>query len=239
MNAHALDSTEFEVIEGQLYLSTSPTTAECKDFSTCQLRHIFEAEDELVYVPFCDDFGPLNLSQIFKFCEIIEAKKAIHLGQKLVYCVKNDERELTNAVFLAGSYLMLALNMSVDSVCERFNALIPQLEMYRDATFSEDPFRLNLIDCWNGFARARSLGWIDMIDLDEYVHYDNPLEGDLHWTVPDKLIAFKGPHSLPNGQLYSDVNGYRKFSPGFYTDAPFADMGVKTFSDISVPVTKF
>ncbi len=67
-----------------------------------------------------------------------------------------------------------------------------------------------------------------MIDLDEYAHYDNPLEGDLHWTIPDKLIAFKGPHSLPNGLLYSDVNGYRKFSPTFYTDAPFADMGVRT-----------
>ena len=69
---------------------------------------------------------------------------------------------------------------------------------------------------------------MDQIDLEEYAHYDNPLEGDLHWIVPNKLIAFKGPHSLPNGKLYHDVNGYRKFSPRFYTDAPFADMGVST-----------
>jgi hypothetical protein len=75
---------------------------------------------------------------------------------------------------------------------------------------------------------ARSLGWMDQIDLEEYAHYDNPLEGDLHWIVPNKLIAFKGPHSLPKGKLYHDTNGYRKFSPCFYTDAPFADMGVST-----------
>ena len=69
---------------------------------------------------------------------------------------------------------------------------------------------------------------MDQIDLEEYAHYDNPLEGDLHWIVPNKLIAFKGPHSLPKGKLYHDTNGYRKFSPCFYTDAPFADMGVST-----------
>jgi cell division cycle 14 len=68
-----------------------------------------------------------------------------------------------------------------------------------------------------------------MIDLEEYAHYDNPLEGDLHWVVPDKLIAFKGPQSMPDSSLqYVDCNGYRKFSPSFYTEAAFADMGVRT-----------
>ena len=61
----------------------------------------------------------------------------------------------------------------------------------------------------------------------EYCHYDNPLEGDLHWIVPGKLIAFKGPRSLPDGALYHDHRGARTFSPRFYLE-PFADMGVGT-----------
>jgi hypothetical protein len=59
------------------------------------------------------------------------------------------------------------------------------------------------------------------------VHYDNPLEGDLHWIVPGKLIAFKGPRSLPNDALYTDHDGVRTFSPKFYLE-PFSELGVGT-----------
>jgi len=214
----------FSVIEDVLYLSDAETFKNSNENSF----HSFFTEQEYSYIPFCDDFGPMNLDQIYKFSEMINEKREAHPDQKLVYCVENGPRNLTNAVFLLGSYLIITQQMRPDSVWKVFKNLEPQMEMYRDATFSEDPFRLNLIDCWSGFARARSLGWIDMIDLDEYIHYDNPLEGDLHWIVPDKLIAFKGPHSLSNARLFHDTHGYRVFSPTFYTDGPFTDMGVST-----------
>ncbi len=53
------------------------------------------------------------------------------------------------------------------------------------------------------------------------------MEGDLHWIVPGKLIAFKGPSALPDGALYADRGGSRTFSPLFYL-APFAEMRVGT-----------
>ena len=63
--------------------------------------------------------------------------------------------------------------------------------------------------------------------MDEYDHYSNPLEGDLHFIIPEKLIAFRGPIQLQGSQEYSDVGRIRFFSPAFYVE-PFLDMGVST-----------
>jgi hypothetical protein len=41
------------------------------------------------------------------------------------------------------------------------------------------------------------------IDVDEYEHYNDPLNGDMHEVVPDKLIAFVGPQDL-GGEHYRD-----------------------------------
>jgi cell division cycle 14 len=219
-----LGTEPFVVIEGQLYLSH--TASQERDL--VQQWHSFTAEDELSYTPFCDDFGPMNLDQIFRFYDLVGSKRSMYPSHKLVLCVDMQVRNLTNAVFLLGTYLILAHNKTPEEAWEIFNPLSPHLEMYRDATFSKTTFRLRPVDCWHGFVKARSLGWLEQIDLDEYVHYDNPLEGDLHCVVPGKLIAFKGPHILPNDALFSDQRGYRVFAPQFYAEAAFADMGVST-----------
>ncbi len=212
----------FQVIKGHLYLANSHIVT--SDWpNPCQT---FTAEDELAYTPFCDDFGPMNLDQSFRFYQLVEDRRAANPNKCLVFCIASDARTMTNAVFLLGTYLILSQRLSPHSVWDIFCPLSSHMEMYRDATLSEANFRLTLLDCWGGFTRASALGWFDEIDLDEYVHYDNPLEGDLHWIVPGKLIAFKGPRSLPGGALYADQAGFRDFSPRFYTEVPFADMGV-------------
>ena len=45
--------------------------------------------------------------------------------------------------------------------------------------------------------------------MEEYLHYDSPLEGDLHELIPGKIVAFRGPQSLPDGRMYLDENGSR------------------------------
>jgi cell division cycle 14 len=212
----------FQIIKGYLYLANSYIVK--SDWpNPCQT---FTAENELAYTPFCDDFGPMNLDQTFRFYQLVEDRRAAYPTKSLILCVASDARNMTNAIFLLGTYLILSRRLSPQSIWEIFRPLSPHIEFYRDATLSEASFRLTLLDCWGGFARAIALGWLEEIDLDEYAHYDNPLEGDLHWTVPGKLIAFKGPRSLPDDALYADRDGYRVFSPRFYTEAPFADMGV-------------
>jgi cell division cycle 14 len=108
-------------------------------------------------------------------------------------------------------------------------------EHFRDATFSESVFNLTLLDCWSALARGKAMGWIDKpttpgvwgrIILEEYDHYEDPLNGDLHIVVPDRFVAFKGPKDLPGGREFRDARGTRDFSPGYYVDI-FKELGVK------------
>ena len=126
--------------------------------------------------------------------------------------------------------------MKPQSVWEAFRWLDASLmEPYRDATYKRPDFGLHLIDCWQRLDKGRALGLIDYapsgylfgrIDIDEYRHYDNPANGDLHEVVPGKIIALQGPVEL-GGQDYMDLDtGGRCFSPGFYAEI-FKDMDVE------------
>jgi cell division cycle 14 len=57
-----------------------------------------------------------------------------------------------------------------------------------------------------------------MIDMEEYIHYDNLLNGDLHEVVPGKFVALKGPRDLGALEYSDDAGGYRRFSPSYYVD---------------------
>ncbi|MBZ3883731.1 Dual specificity protein phosphatase CDC14C [Sciurus carolinensis] len=51
----------------------------------------------------------------------------------------------------------------------------------------------------------------DTFDLEEYEHYERAENGDLNWIIPDRFIAFCGPHS--RSRLES---GYHQHSPETY-----------------------
>ena len=123
--------------------------------------------------------------------------------------------------------MMIEMGYTSNDVRDSFSTIEPMLEMYRDAQSTPADFRLEIIDCWRGVERANALGWIEEMDMEEYDHYNNPLEGDMHCIIPEKLIAFRGPVQLQGSQKYSDVGRVRCFSPAFYVE-PFLDMGVST-----------
>jgi cell division cycle 14 len=191
---------------------------------------------ELNYVGYCDDFGPMNASSVIEFMDSLKSKMDSNPSKKIIYCAEPGRRNLTNAAFLLGSYAILISKETPEQVWARFNALPANaFESYRDATFSEPCFGLSLLDCWSGLARGISLGWIDArkpgsflwgrIDNEEYDHYDNPLNGDLHIVVPGKFIAFRGPVDLPGGKEYCDHDNFREFSPKYYAQV-FRELGV-------------
>jgi cell division cycle 14 len=178
---------------------------------------------------------------IVRFIQQLDAELAAWPSCMLFYCVDEGPRALTNAVFLLGSYMMLKLQNPLDEVLDCFSWTDKVLiEGYRDATFSIPTFRLTLEDCWRGLAKGMDNGWVrlpqtydyawGMIDIDEYSHYDDPLNGDMHEVVPGKFIALKGPRDFggDGAMLHSDSEGgYRCFSPSYYIDI-FNDFGVKT-----------
>jgi cell division cycle 14 len=180
------------------------------------------------YHPFCDDFGPMKISSVIGFITLLEKELVSH-SSKIVYCVDEGVRNLTNAVFLLGAYLILMLDLPTDQVIQvlaRFGWLDEgAIEAFRDATFSEPDFALTLEDCWRGLERGMAAGWIrrpsdpapglwGRIDIQAYLHWDDPLNGDLHMVVPGKFIAFRGPRSGRSAQPRIS-SGEREFSAGY------------------------
>jgi len=186
--------------------------------------------DFVKYYPFCDDFGPYNLACVLRFNDFLKRRlEEDELDH--VFCCSPDRQSRTNAVFLLGAFLVLERGMTGADVMEPLSHIQPfPFEPFRDATFGQSSFSLNLVDCWNGLAKGAKLGWLEprYFELEEYEHYDDPGNGDLHMIVPDKLIAFKGPTgNLPFKREWFDKAGVRHFDPRFY---------VPIFQDINVSV---
>jgi cell division cycle 14 len=208
---------------------------------------MFAPENSINYYPLCDDFGPMNLASVVKFIQQLDIELEADPKCTLYYCVEECKRALTNAVFLLGAYMILRLKQPVAAVVESFSWADDTLvEPFRDATFSRPDFGLTLADCWGGLARGIQLGWVDLpssededylwgsIDVDEYEHYDDPLNGDMHEVVPGKFIAFKGPVDLGDALYHDDERGYRSFSPDLYASI-FQDFGVTAVVRLNEP----
>ena len=190
------------------------------------------------YEPYCDDFGPINMSSTVDFIRLLDAELASYPAAIIIVCTDQSARELTNAAFLLGAYMIVKMDQSPGDVAISFRWLDPDsIESYRDATFSLPDFRLHLADCWRGLAKGRDLGWIRHggsdylwgdIDVDEYRHYDSPANGNLHEVVPGKFIAFQGPRDLGGADYRDDeATGARSFGPEFYAEV-LRDMGAGT-----------
>ena len=205
----------------------------------------FRLKDSIKYQPFCDDFGPMNLSCIARFIEAVDEELSTFPNSKNVLCVDDGQRSLTNAVFLLGAYMILKLDQTSSDAVKAFAWMDDSMiEPYRDATFSPPDFRLSIVDCWRGLERGKGHGWVryaasgyewGAIDLDEYEHYDHPANGDLQEVVPGKFVALKGPVALAGGAEYQDLDsGARVFSPAFYAGI-LRDMGVTDVVRLCAP----
>ena len=206
---------------------------------------IFRPDPSIQYHSFCDDFGPLNMSSVIKFVQQLDRQLESNPECVLFYTVRAGRRELTNAIFLIGAFMILKLQWSSDEVVASFEWAEPHIEAYRDATYAGPNFQLRLKDCWDALIKGMDKGWVDMpspvddymcgeIDIDEYGHYDNPLNGDMHEVVPGKFIAFKGPRNLDGADFRDDEHGCRDFSPKFYSDV-FSDFNVTAVVRLNEP----
>ena len=197
----------------------------------------FRLDKAIKYRPFCDDFGPMNLACVVRFIRSIDAELASYPTKKIVWCIDDGKRNLTNAVFLLGAYMILKQKRTASDAAELFSWIdADMLEPFRDAAHSSADFRLHLIDCWRGLEKGMLRRWVRFaasgymwgaIDIDEYAHYDDPANGDLQEVVPGKVVALKDPVDLGGADYRDSAGGVRDFSPSFYADV-LAGMGVST-----------
>ena len=163
-------------------------------------RHIFffSSNHHESYLPFCSDFGPVNLSEVHQFCSYIHQKLSDQrlYNRTLVYYAEKDAALRTNAAFLLGAFLVIMQGWSPEEASSAFSDMGYKLFMpFRDATYVQPDFGLSLLDCFRGLKCALQVGWFDYrsFDVNRYLWLDNPANFDVHQICP-KLIAFRGPN---------------------------------------------
>ena len=158
----------------------------------------------------------------------------------------------TTCAYLIGSYMILCLNSSLADVASAFQPIADRLERFRIGIEPETAEELTILDCWEALHCGKVQGWLDFtsetpdldrcIDMDEYVHYDNPANGKLHVIIPSRLIAFPCPSDLAADQVtgqapqWVDIGRDRLIGPGYYADI-LLDFGVQLLvrCDASAP----
>ena len=171
------------ILEGKLYIANSRMKNGGREF------HYFSTKDELEYNPLCDDFGPMNVSSLIRFIEILDEEAEFNPSKKIVYLVERGRRPFTNGAFLIGAYLILKRDYDPEVVMKKFDGIDSHmLEPFRDATFAPVDFGLSLLDCFRAVRKVKTLGWLrpptsrglwGKINVNEYDHYEDPLNGDL------------------------------------------------------------
>ena len=154
-----MDSTTV-LIPGRLaFLCASPTIIQkVKESDFGKSVHMISSDLHRQYSPLALDFGPVNLGVVNRFCAAFSKRlaKQVSHSRLLVYCFEETLEAQANACFLLASLLVLDCDWTAEEAAEPFTGPSSPftLRPFRDATFSENPYPLLLLDCLKGLSKA-------------------------------------------------------------------------------------
>ncbi|KAJ6510181.1 tyrosine protein phosphatase [Mycena vitilis] len=156
--------------------------------------YYFTIDDQLLYLSFFQDWGPLNIAMVYKACilihELLEDKDLS--PHRLVLYSSDDPKRKANAALLLALFIMIVQRRAP---WEAFHP-IAELEFmpFRDAGRGPSDFSLNIQDCLWGIWKAMQHGLCDMneFSVDDYEYYEKVENGDWNWITPN-FIAFASP----------------------------------------------
>ncbi|XP_038415202.1 dual specificity protein phosphatase CDC14B isoform X21 [Canis lupus familiaris] len=156
--------------------------------------HYFSIDNELEYENFYADFGPLNLAMVYRYCCKINKKlKSITMmRKKIIHFTGSDQRKQANAAFLIGCYMVIYLGRAPEEAYRILMCGATSYIPFRDAAYGSCNFYITLLDCFHAVKKKAE-------------------NGDLNWIIPDRFIAFCGPHSRTRLE-----SGYHQHSPEAY-----------------------
>ncbi|XP_039746463.1 uncharacterized protein LOC120624153 [Pararge aegeria] len=182
-----------EYIKNVLYFAT---VRQGKILKHTADTHYFSIDDELIYENYYSDFGPLNLGCVFKYCKLLNEKLKLYLNKQcIVQYTSIDPKKKANAAFLLGCYGVLYLSLQPKDALKPLLVHGQSYRPFQDATQGDSAYTISLLDCLQGFAKARDLRLFNFQDFNyvEYDRLDKIQGGDLNWILPGKFLAFIGP----------------------------------------------
>lgn len=68
--------------------------------------HYFTIDDELMYENFFNDFGPLTVCMLYRFCQMLNRKlnSPLYAKKKIVHYTSMNQEKRVNAAYLIGAY---------------------------------------------------------------------------------------------------------------------------------------
>jgi cell division cycle 14 len=113
--ANALEHAT-ELLPGRLFFLSLNRIP--KSTSTC---HYYSIDDELQYLPFLADFGPLHLGCVYRFCVLTEDLLSApeHAGKRLCLVTSPNHHLRANAACLAALFLVIVMRHSPDDAWRR------------------------------------------------------------------------------------------------------------------------
>jgi len=215
------------IIPDRLYwvaLHTAPKVSGGWKTSAVPSPHYFSIDNDHIYEPFFADFGPLNLSHVYKFCKTLEAKLGdpAFEDKRIIHYCTHDPKKRANAAFLICCYQVVVLGRSADVAYQPFAGIYPPFLLFRDATCGVCTFHLTILDCLKGLEKAIEVRWFDWnhFDCESYEFFEKVENGDMNWIIPGKFLAFAGPCPTP-----TDADGFSASTPEDYCPI-FQDAGV-------------
>ncbi|OMJ93672.1 hypothetical protein SteCoe_3372 [Stentor coeruleus] len=198
-----------EIISNRLYWISDKTPPRNQANS-----YYFCIDNELVYQPFCSDFGPLNIGMTYKFCIELEKliKNQAYASYKIYHYTTLNPQKRSNAAYLMGAFQILVLNRSAQESWNPFISL-PGFLDFRDAGYGGCTYRCTILHCLKGLEKAIQLGWFDYkkFNVHEYEFHEKVENGDWNWIIPNKMLAFASPSPAS-----SDNDGFKVWTPEDY-----------------------
>jgi len=197
-----------EVIKGRLYFASVDGTL--RDTPS---YHCFSTDASLCYEPFFSDFGPLNLSCLFRFCQELRGKLEEYANKKgIVYYCTSTPQFKSNSAVLVGCYQIIYMGKTATEAYACLHRMEPFLP-FRDAAMGPCNYNLTVFHCLQSVYKALKCSFFnfDTFDPEEYEYFEMVENGDLNVMLPGKFIAFSGPHQTREGP-----NGYPQMLPEDY-----------------------
>lgn len=96
------------MLSGRFFFVSLNTTTKPKSGTK---THYFSIDNEFRYEKFYKDFGPLNLSMLYHYCEKVQKKlnSVSHQNKKIVHYTGPIEEDRVNAAFLVGCYAVCGI----------------------------------------------------------------------------------------------------------------------------------
>jgi len=223
-------ATEF--IPGRLYFASmsgvpgNPAiAAEC---------HLINTDNELIYEPFFDDFGPVHMGMLYRFCKMLQEKlddKALE-GKKIVYWTRDHNHRRANGAFLISCFCVINLKWTPDAAYAPLMGASPPFAPFKDVYGGA--WNCTVLDCIRGVYWAQILGWLnfDTFNLHEYFFLERIENGDMCVIVPGRFLAFSDPTGrrpqdyLPAMQKFG-VTAVVRLNKKGYDKKCFTDVGIK------------